>query len=374
MTGNGPAGDTDEPRRRIIHIDMDAFFASVEQRDDPALRGVPLAVGYAGKRGVVAAASYEARVFGVRSAMASAAARRRCPELIFVPPRFDVYRAVSRQIRRIFLDYTPLVEPLSLDEAYLDVTADLRGLGTATATAKEIRERIRSETGLTASAGVSYNKFLAKLASDRNKPDGLCVIPPGRGEAFVQALDIGRFHGIGPVTAARMRALSINTGGDLKERSLFWLQEQFGRGADYYYRAARGIDDRAVEPDRERKSFSCETTFTDDLSEADEMIAALADPLRRIADHVARTGERGRTLTLKIRYADFRQITRSRTLTGPIPAEALAGLAHDLVAAILPLEKPVRLLGLTLSGFTHADAQFSLALALDRELASSDTL
>ena len=366
MAENGAAGDTDATPRRIIHIDMDAFFASVEQRDDPALRGVPVAVGYAGKRSVVAAASYEARAFGVRSAMASAAALRRCPELIFVPPRFEVYRAVSRQIRRIFLDYTPLVEPLSLDEAYLDVTADLRELGTATATAEEIRERIRSETGLTASAGVSYNKFLAKLASDRNKPDGLCVIPPGRGETFVGTLDIGRFHGVGPVTAARMRTLGINTGDDLKQCSLFWLQEQFGRGADYYYRAARGIDDRAVNPDQERKSFSCETTFTDDLTQADEMIAALADPVRRIADHVARTGERGRTLTLKIRYADFRRITRSRTLPGPIPTEALAGLAHDLVAAILPLEKPVRLLGLTLSGFAQADAQFSLALAPDR--------
>ncbi|HUH49509.1 MAG TPA: DNA polymerase IV, partial [Mycoplana sp.] len=193
----------DRPVRKIIHIDMDAFFASVEQRDFPELQGKPVAVGHAEARGVVAAASYEARTFGVRSAMPSVSARRRCPDLLFVPPRFDVYRAVSQQIRAIFADYTPLIEPLSLDEAYLDVTEDLKGIGIATAIAEEIRARIRAETGLTASAGVSYNKFLAKLASDQNKPDGCCVVTPSRGPAFVAALPVRRFHGVGPVTAAR---------------------------------------------------------------------------------------------------------------------------------------------------------------------------
>ncbi len=365
MSEGQRGGGADDVSRRIIHIDMDAFFASVEQRDDPALRGLPVAVGGAGKRGVVAAASYEARIFGVRSAMSGMAARRRCPELIFVRPRFDIYRAVSQQIRRIFLDYTPLVEPLSLDEAYLDVTTDARQLGSATATAEEVRRKIRYETGLTASAGVSYNKFLAKLASDQNKPNRVFVIPPGRGEAFVQMLDIGRFHGVGPVTASRMRALGINTGGDLKERPLPWLRREFGRSADYYHRAARGIDDRPVRPDRERKSIGCENTFADDLHHRDEVIAALTEPLQRISGHIARTGKSGRTMTLKIRYADFRQITRSRTLPRPIPTEALTPLAHDLVAAILPLEKPVRLLGLALTGFTPPEAQFSLALDRD---------
>ncbi|HKR24295.1 MAG TPA: DNA polymerase IV, partial [Allosphingosinicella sp.] len=205
--------------RKIIHVDMDAFYASVEQRDNPELRGRPVAVG-GGVRGVVAAASYEARKYGVRSAMPSAAARRRCPDLVFVKPRFDAYRAVSEQIRAIFADYTPLVEPLSLDEAYLDVTEDLKGIGIATAIAEEIRARIRAETGLTASAGVSYNKFLAKLASDQNKPDGICVVLPGRGEAFVAPLPVKRFHGIGPKTAEKMARMGIHSGADLKAQSL----------------------------------------------------------------------------------------------------------------------------------------------------------
>src|SRR3569833_1352100 len=202
--------------RKIIHVDMDAFFASVEQRDNPELRGKPIAVGGGSARGGVAAASYEARKFGVRSAMPSVTARRRCPDLIFVRPRFDAYREVSHQIRAIFHDYTPHVEPLSLDEAYLDVSEDLKGIGIATRIAEEIRARIRAETGLTASAGVSYNKFLAKLASDQNKPDGICVIPPSRGEAFVASLPVKRFHGVGPVTAAKMARLGIDTGADLR--------------------------------------------------------------------------------------------------------------------------------------------------------------
>jgi DNA polymerase-4 len=216
--------------RKIIHVDMDAFYASVEQRDHPELRGKPLAVG-GGVRGVVAAASYEARKWGIRSAMPAVTAKRRCPELVFVKPRFDAYRAVSRQIRAIFLDYTPHVEPLSLDEAYLDVTDDLKGIGIATRIAEEIRERIKAETGLTASAGVSYNKFLAKLASDQNKPDGLCVVTPARGPAFVEALPVSRFHGVGPKTAEKMARLGIETGADLKARSVDFLAAHFGSSA-----------------------------------------------------------------------------------------------------------------------------------------------
>ena len=240
-------------QRKIIHIDMDAFYASVEQRDDPELRGKPVAVGGSRERGVVAAASYEARGFGVRSAMPSVTAKRKCPGLIFVKPRFDVYRAVSHQIREIFAAYTPLVEPLSLDEAYLDVTRNLKAISSATEIAEEIRARIRSETGLTASAGVSYNKFLAKMASDERKPDGLFVITPRMGPAFVEALPVGRFHGIGPVTRARMEGLGIRDGGDLKAQTLLFLQQQFGKAGPYYFALARGIDERPVCADRIRK-------------------------------------------------------------------------------------------------------------------------
>ncbi|WP_245638513.1 DNA polymerase IV, partial [Croceicoccus bisphenolivorans] len=241
--------------RKIIHVDMDAFFASVEQRDDPSLRGKPVAVGGVSGRGVVAAASYEARKFGVRSAMPSATARRLCPDLIFRKSRFDVYREVSAQIRAIFRSYTPLVEPLSLDEAYLDVTFDLPGIGSAILIAKDIRRRIRDETRLTASAGVSYNKFLAKLASDQNKPDGLCVILPGEGAAFVANLPVRRFHGVGPKGAEKMVRLGIKTGADLAAKDLSWLRTHFGSFAEYLYRAARGIDLRQVRTDRSRKSL-----------------------------------------------------------------------------------------------------------------------
>src|SRR5271155_1756074 len=249
------------PTRKIIHVDMDAFYASVEQRDNPALRGRPVAVGHGAKRGVVAAASYEARAFGVHSAMPSITAMRQCAELVFVPPRFDVYRAVSRQIHSIFSDYTALIEPLSLDEAYLDVTENRRGLPTASATAKEIRARILQETGLTASAGVSYNKFLAKLASGQRKPNGQFAIMPEEGAAFVEALPVAKFHGIGPATAARMHAAGIQTGADLKTWSLQDLQHRFGKAGGWYYAIARGEDHRAVNPNRERKSSGSETTF-----------------------------------------------------------------------------------------------------------------
>ena len=245
----------DEGRiRKIIHIDMDAFYASVEQRDNPALKGRPVAVGYPAKRGVVVAASYEARQFGVRSAMPSTVAMRKCPALIFVPPRFEVYRAVSRQIHAVFKDYTPLVEPLSLDEAYLDVTDNIRGIATAWETAKEIRARIYQETDLTASAGISCNKFLAKLASDCRKPNGQFAIVPDEAEAFVASLPVSKFHGVGPKTAGKMHALGIETGADLRSQTLAFLQHHFGKAGASYYEIAQGRDSRAVQPDRERKS------------------------------------------------------------------------------------------------------------------------
>ncbi|MET0269569.1 MAG: DNA polymerase IV, partial [Sphingomonas sp.] len=317
-------GDSDTAGRvrRIIHVDMDAFYASVEQRDDPTLRGRPVAVGGGALRGVVAAASYEARKFGVRSAMASVTARRRCPDLIFVKPRFDVYKAVSNEIRAVFAEYTDLIEPLSLDEAYLDVTDTVAGHGSATAIAEAIRAGIRARTGLTASAGVSYNKFIAKIASDQNKPDGLCVIPPHRGAAFVATLPVSRFHGVGPVTAARMARLGIETGADLRARPLAWLQAEFGKSAGYYYRAARGEDDRPVRPNRVHKSVGAERTFENDLITLPDLLAKLEIAIDAAWMRVERAGLRGRTVTLKVKFADFRQITRARSFAVPITTRA----------------------------------------------------
>ena len=336
--------------RKVIHVDMDAFFASVEQRDDPSLRGKPVAVGGSSERGVVAAASYEARKFGVRSAMPSVTAARLCPDLIFRKARFGVYKEVSQQIRAIFLDYTPHVEPLSLDEAYLDVTEDIRGIGSATRIAELIRARIKVETGLTASAGVSYNKFLAKLASDQNKPDGLCVIRPGEGAAFVAKLPVRRFHGVGPRGAEKMARLGIETGADLRARDLAFLRANFGAMADYLYRAARGIDLRQVSPHRPRKSVSAERTFDHDLSSG----LALREALEAIADaaweRIERSRSRGRTVTLKLRLADFRTVTRVRSVAAAIESRALFGkLGMALLDTLLPLPMPVRLMGLGLS-------------------------
>jgi DNA polymerase-4 len=297
--------------RKIIHVDMDAFYASVEQRDNPDLRGKPLAVGLAAKRGVVVAASYEARAFGVRSAMPSITAIRQCPDLIFVPPRFEVYRAVSHQIRAIFAEYTPLIEPLSLDQAYLDVTQNERGLPTASDTAAEIRTRILAEIGLTASAGISYNKFLAKLASDMRKPNGQFVIPPQRGEEFIEGLPVKKFHGVGPVTAEKLNALGIHTGADLKAQSLKFLEQHFGKSGVWYYTIARGEDDRSVEPNRPRKSSGSETTFSEDRILPEEIEAGVLE----MADDVWVWCEKnqcfGATVTVKIKYADFRIVTRS---------------------------------------------------------------
>lgn len=336
--------------RKVIHVDMDAFYASVEQRDNPELRGKPVAVGGSRERGVVAAASYEARKFGVRSAMPSVTAKRKCPELIFVKPRFDAYRAVSGQIRDIFADYTPLIEPLSLDEAYLDVTQNLKGIASATQIAEEIRARIRAETQLTASAGVSYNKFLAKLASDHNKPDGLFVITPRMGPGFVESLPVGRFHGIGPATAAKMNRLGIETGADLRERSLPFLQQHFGKAGHFYYWISRGVDERPVRPDRIRKSVGAEDTFAADIFTLEDAQAEVMKVAEKVWRYCEKHGIRGRTVTLKVKYADFQQITRSRTQQTPIAAGAdLLGIANDLLIGVFPTPKGIRLLGVTLS-------------------------
>jgi DNA polymerase IV len=359
--------------RKIIHIDMDAFYASVEQRDDPALRGRPVAVGYAAKRGVVAAASYEARSFGVRSAMPSSTALRKCSDLVFVPPRFEVYRAVSRQIRAIFTDYTTLVEPLSLDEAYLDVTDNRRVIPTAAATAAEIRARIFEETHLTASAGISYNKFLAKLASGRHKPNGQFVVPPGTGAAFVEPLPVGKFHGIGPVTARKMNELGIFIGADLRRQSLTFLHQHFGKSGRWYHAIANGEDDRPVVPDRPRKSLGSETTFSDDLVNPADVEAGVEAMADEVWSWCEKARSFGRTVTVKIKYADFQQATRSRTLPVIVASrETLRAVSIGLVRTVFPLAKGIRLVGVTLSGFERPDPtacdQLDLGLASDSEV------
>jgi DNA polymerase-4 len=352
--------------RKIIHIDMDAFYASIEQRDNPELRGKPVAVGSAAKSGVVAAASYEARAFGVRSAMPSATALRKCPELLFVPPRFEVYRAVSKEIQAIFHEYTPLVEPLSLDEAYLDVTENLRGIPTASESAAEIRARILEQTGLTASAGVSYNKFLAKLASDQRKPNGQFVVTPQQGPTFVESLPVERFHGVGPVTAEKMRALGLHTGADLKRQTLAFLEEHFGKSDAWYYGIARGEDDRAVVPNRERKSSGSETTFSDDLFAAADIeagICAMADDVWAWCENTATYGH---TVTVKVKYADFRLITRSRTVITPLTTQArLREISVALVRMVYPVTVGVRLVGVSVSklvGWDEPTPQLELGL------------
>jgi DNA polymerase-4 len=342
--------------RKIIHVDMDAFYASVEQRDDPSLRGRPVAVGGSSERGVVAAASYEARVFGVRSAMPSSRAAALCPGLIFRKPRFEVYREVSQQIRAIFRSFTPYVEPLSLDEAYLDVTEDLRGIGSATRIAGIIRAEIRATTGLTASAGVSYNKFLAKLASDENKPDGLCVIRPGEGAAYVARLPIRRFHGVGPRGAEKMARLGIETGADLAGHDIAFLRAHFGSFADYLYRAARGVDLRSVRADRPRKSLGGERTFDRDISSGPALREALDGIVEIVWDRIEKAEARGRTVTLKLKHVDFTILTRARSLPHALTDKReFARVGHALLDALLPLAQPVRLMGLTLSALERDD-------------------
>ena len=353
-----------QPCRKIIHVDMDAFYASVEQRDDPSLKGKPLAVG-GGHRGVVTAASYEARPFGVRSAMPSVTAKRLCPDLIFVKPRFDVYRAVSQQIRAIFFDYTDLVEPLSLDEAYLDVTEDRHGLGSARAIAEDIRRRIREECRLTASAGVSYCKFIAKLASDYRKPDGLTVITPQRGPEFVASLPVARFHGVGPVTARKMERLGILTGADLREWSLAALEAQFGSSGNWYHRICRGIDEREVKPDRPYKSVSAERTFDEDLRDPDRLAAELERIAGYAWDRVERAEVVGRTVTLKVKFGDFTIITRSKSFGSLVPnRESFSAAGQALLSALHPLPKGIRLLGLGLHNLSEGSCETPLQLGL----------
>ena len=356
--------------RKIIHVDMDAFFAAVEQRDDPALRGRPVAVGHAAVRGVVAAASYEARQFGVRSALPSVTALRRCPDLIFVPPRFEVYRDISRQIHDVFARYTELIQPLSLDEAYLDVTANKQALETAWLTAKKIRAAILQETGLTASAGISYNKFLAKLASDHRKPNGQFAVTPDMGSAWVETLPVSRFHGVGPVTAEKMKRLGIESGTDLRSKSLEFLQRHFGSSADWYYAIARGEDNRPVDPNRVRKSAGSETTFDRDLIEPHEIEVGVL----RMADDVWHWCEKrqafGRTVTVKVKYGDFQQITRSRSQPAAVATqEALHLTVIELIRSILPPEKGIRLVGVTVSNFAEPQAASASELPMFPEVA-----
>jgi DNA polymerase-4 len=346
---------------------MDAFYASVEQRDNPELRGQPVAVGGSQERGVVAAASYEARKFGVHSAMPSLIAKRKCPDLIFVKPRFEVYKTVSLQIWNIFAEYTPIIEPLSLDEAYLDVTENLKGVVSATWIAEEIRARIRAETELTASAGVSYNKFLAKLASDHRKPDGLFVITPEMGPVFVETLPVRKFHGVGPATAKKMEQLGIKAGLDLRAKTLAFLQQHFGKAGSYYYWAARGVDERPVRADRIRKSVGAENTFPVDLFTYE----AARDQLREIIDKVwgycERSGTRGRTVTLKVKFANFRQITRSRTSQLQIGTRSeLEQFGNSLLEPLFPVAKGIRLLGISLSSLAaeEADRQRQVSLSV----------
>ena len=353
--------------RKIIHVDMDAFYSSIEQRDNPEYMGKPLAVGYASERGVVAAASYEARKFGVRSAMPSLTALSKCPEIIFVPPRFDVYSEVSMQIRDIFFDYTDLVEPLSLDEAYLDVTINKPGILSATVIAKEIKKKIRERTGLTASAGVSINKFLAKIASDWKKPDGLFVILPEEAESFVQNLKIEQFWGVGRVTATKMHELGIHTGRDLREIDEATLVSKFGKSGHIYFHNARGVDNREVIPDRIRKSLGAEETFVTDLDNR----AELEEKLREIADEVWRRISEcdffGRTITLKVKYADFREVSKRRTFSKPIEDfYVFWRVALGLLGAVeFSEEKKIRLMGIVISNTSERGETEYLQSQLD---------
>ena len=342
--------------RKIIHVDMDAFYASVEQRDNPELRGKPVAVGGGSMRGVVAAASYEARKYGVRSAMPSLMAQKRCPDLIFVRPRFEVYREVSQTIRTIFRHYTDLIEPLALDEAYLDVTEDKQGLMSGTLIAEQIRAEIRAQTGLTASAGVSYNKLLAKLACEERKPDGLFLIRPEQGAEYIAQCNVARIHGVGPRTAERMQKLGIVTGADLRGHSLEALRSHFGKSAAYFYNAARGIDDRPVRANRVRKSVGAERTFFEDLRSQEQ----LSEAIERVAEEVFTRSDRihlrGKTATLKLKYQDFELHTRQASFSEPIDSvEALKDVALAQMQKFLPLARGVRLVGISLSNLVEDD-------------------
>jgi DNA polymerase IV len=342
--------------RKIIHIDMDAFFASVEQLDNPELRGKPVAVGGSGERSVVAAASYEARKYGVRSAMPSVIAKRLCPNLIFVKHNFARYTEVSASIHEIFREYTDLIEPLSIDEAFLDVTKDKMNIGSATVIAKKIRNEIKSRTGLTASAGISVNKFLAKIASDINKPDGLFLIKPEDAEKFIEALEVEKFYGIGKVTAQKMHKLGIHTGADLKKWDLVSLVRNFGKPGVFFYDIVRGIDERPVEPDQERKSVGTELTYDKDLITRFEIIAELYKLEKELMERLEHSETTGRTITLKVKFSDFRQITRSKTLQNYIRDFDILHKEVSEIRKLLKLEgSRIRLLGLSISNLETDD-------------------
>jgi DNA polymerase IV len=347
---------------------MDAFFASVEQRDNPELRGKPVAVGGSRARGVVAAASYEARKYGVHSALASKIAAQRCPHLIFVKPRFEVYSAVSRQIREIFFSYTDLVEPLSLDEAYLDVTENKIGMPSATIIAQEIRKRILEETGLTASAGISFNKFLAKIASDMNKPDGITLVTPDKAEELVAGLAIEKFHGIGKVTATKMLGMGIVTGSHLRDKTEEELVRNFGKAGHYYYNIARAQDDRQVQPHRIRKSIGSERTFETDLTEEEVMLEQLEQLAKEVAYDMERLKATARTVTLKIKYFDFTINTRSKTFLSELStADAIFTIARDLLRQPQLPAQPIRLLGIAVSSLLYQHDRLSEGYQLTLE-------
>jgi DNA polymerase-4 len=340
--------------RKIIHIDMDAFYASVEQRDNPEYRDKPIVVGGSpeGRGGVVAAASYEARKFGVRSAMPSKKAKELCPHLIFVYPRFSAYKEVSKKIREIFHRYTDLIEPLSLDEAYLDVTHDKQNIGSAIDIAKLIKEEIKAETGLTASAGVSSSKFVAKIASDLQKPDGLTFIGPSKIESFMEKLPVEKFYGVGKVTADKMKSLGLHNGADLKRLTENELIRHFGKSGKFFYKIVRGIDEREVHSDRETKSLGAEDTFSHDLTTIDEMNAELDKIALLVFERLKKYGLKGRTITVKIKYHDFKQITRNFSFSHPVyEREIIADTAKELLLKTFKEGQKIRLLGISLSNF-----------------------
>jgi DNA polymerase-4 len=335
--------------RKIVHIDMDAFYASVEQRDNPDLRGKPVVVGgNPNSRGVVAACSYEARVFGIHSAMPSSRAAKLCPDVVFLKPRFDAYREASRQIHRVFKRYAQAVEPLSLDEAYLDVTEAAQRFGSATEVARRIKQEILAETNLTASAGVSYNKFLAKIASDLDKPDGLAVITPTNAQALIEGLEIRKFHGIGRVTEAKMQKLGIYSGLDLKQLSLVQLQTHFGRVGEYYYNIARGLDNRTVSRSRKSKSIGSETTFADNVVDKKFIWETLTKLAGGVVTSLDKRNYAARTVTIKARYADFELITRSKTPEKPVfSIDDFKAWMPELLKRTEVGRRPIRLIGVT---------------------------
>ena len=358
-----------ERLRKIIHIDMDAFYASVEQLDNPELRDKPIAVGGSSQRGVVSAASYEARKFGVRSAMSSVIAKRNCPDLIFVKPRFERYKEISQQIREVFFEYTELVEPLSLDEAYLDVTENKKGLPSATLIARQIRDRIKEKTGLNASAGISINKFIAKVASDVNKPNGQKTVPPEEVLQFLEDLDIRKFYGVGKVTAEKMYRLGIFSGKNLKEKTEEYLTEHFGKSGSHFYNVVRGIHHSEVKPHRIRKSLGAERTFSENISSEIYMLERLENIAEEIERRLKKSKVAGKTITLKIKYSDFTMQTRSKTINYYIASkELILEIAKELLYQE-KMKNSVRLLGISLSNLNtekgdpkEADKEISVQL------------